>query len=785
MIENDRLLDQLISRDIVNIAVNSSLDENTYVNVNSFVAMNDSVNYVEICNKCLELEAELIKQHNMVEKDEYNRLLKRFSKLKQHCISLEIAMQLNKEIFQKTNTSLNQTEPSFDQLFELNNLKAELQAKDTIIKKLKAYIKRVNGTSTSESAKKDFNEIETINIELEHRVTKLTAENEHLKQTYKQLYDSIKPSRVCAKEQTESLVNQVNQKSVEISDLNAQLQEKVFVITALKNDLRKLKGKEIADNAAQMSNAATIALGMYKLDPVILAPKLIQELRGYVRDTCPDIHKARVNPSTSASGSKPSSNTKNDRILNSDSKNVYNKHVKHPVKGAKALCSVCNECLFDANHAMCLIDHVNSMNVCAKSASKKNKKRKEWKPTGKVFNPVRYKWKPTRRTFTLVGNACPLTRLTTTNKVPLRVPILLKVVAPKHVVTRVYTRRAKVPKSVQNSKPKVEKSMTANKMKPGTSRGSDTSVAPSSSSLINCRLSKLFCDLKVAFRKYTCFVRNLEGVDLLSGSQGTNLLVRGLPRLKFEKDHLCSACAMDLCGPMGVASVNGKKYILVIVDDYSRFTWVKFLASKDEAPDFIIKFLKMIQIRLNATVRNIRTDNGTEFLTAMASEQSSLEPALHEMTPATPSLVFIPNPPPSASLVPPSRHEWYLVFQPVFDKFFSPLASVASPVLVEEAPAPVESTEESHDLEVAYMSNDPYFGIPIPETVSEESSSSDVIPTTVHSYAPLSKHLSKWTKDHPLQNIIVKPKTYKDALTQSCWIKAMQEELHEFERLEV
>ncbi|GJY96346.1 retrovirus-related pol polyprotein from transposon TNT 1-94 [Tanacetum coccineum] len=71
---------------------------------------------------------------------------------------------------------------------------------------------------------------------------------------------------------------------------------------------------------------------------------------------------------------------------------------------------------------------------------------------------------------------------------------------------------------------------------------------------------------------------------------------------------------MDLCGPMRVASVNGKKYILVIVDNYFRFTWVKFIASKDEAPDFIIKFLKMIQVRLNAIVRNIRTDNETEFV---------------------------------------------------------------------------------------------------------------------------------------------------------------------------
>ncbi|GJT29154.1 retrovirus-related pol polyprotein from transposon TNT 1-94 [Tanacetum coccineum] len=71
---------------------------------------------------------------------------------------------------------------------------------------------------------------------------------------------------------------------------------------------------------------------------------------------------------------------------------------------------------------------------------------------------------------------------------------------------------------------------------------------------------------------------------------------------------------MDLCGPMRVESIKGKKYILVIVkSDYSRFTWVRFLRSKDEAPDAIIKCIKNIQVRLNATVRNVRTNNGTEF----------------------------------------------------------------------------------------------------------------------------------------------------------------------------
>ncbi|GJU16128.1 hypothetical protein Tco_1144094 [Tanacetum coccineum] len=137
----------------------------------------------------------------MVEKDEYNKLSKSFSKLEQHCISLELAMQLNKEIFQKNNTFVNQTKPSFDQLFELNNLKAELQARDTTIEKLKENIKHLNKTSTTNS-------------------------------------------------------------------------EKGLAITVLENDLRKLKGKEIVDNATQLLKATTIAPGLYKLDPVTLPPKV-------------------------------------------------------------------------------------------------------------------------------------------------------------------------------------------------------------------------------------------------------------------------------------------------------------------------------------------------------------------------------------------------------------------------------------------------------------------------------------------------------------------------------
>ncbi|GJR75583.1 putative ribonuclease H-like domain-containing protein [Tanacetum coccineum] len=220
-----------------------------------------------------------------------------------------------------------------------------------------------------------------------------------------------------------------------------------------------------------------------------------------------------------------------------------------------------------------------------------------------------------------------------------------------------------------------------------------------------------FCDsdLEVAFRKHSCYVRDTDGVELLKGSRGSNLytisvedmmksspicllskasrnkswlwhrrlnhlnfgtindlarkdLVRGLPRLKFEKDHLCSACQlgkskkhthkpktentnlevlntlhMDLCGPMRVQTVNGKKYILVIVDDYSRFTWVKFLRSKDETPAVVIKFLKQIQVGLNKIVRFIRTDNGTEFVNKTLYDHYEKVGIFHQKTvPRTP-----------------------------------------------------------------------------------------------------------------------------------------------------
>ncbi|GJT55420.1 hypothetical protein Tco_0990474 [Tanacetum coccineum] len=149
---------------------------------------------------------------------------------------------------------------------------AQSQEKDMIIKKLKERIKSLSGKINEDKIKKDLEEIETINIELDHMVSKLIAKNEHLKQTYKQLDDSIKPTCIRSKEQCEGLINQVNLKFVEISDLNARLQEQVSVISVLKDDLRKVKGKALVDNAVTKH---TIDPEMLKIDVDYLNHRLL------------------------------------------------------------------------------------------------------------------------------------------------------------------------------------------------------------------------------------------------------------------------------------------------------------------------------------------------------------------------------------------------------------------------------------------------------------------------------------------------------------------------------
>ncbi|KAJ9566851.1 hypothetical protein OSB04_002817 [Centaurea solstitialis] len=160
---------------------------------------------------------------------------------------------------------------------------------------------------------------------------------------------------------------------------------------------------------------------------------------------------------------------------------------------------------------------------------------------------------------------------------------------------------------------------------------------------VNFRKQRPFTEVcllsKATFNQNVLWHRRLSHLNYATINQLAKTgLVTGLPSLKFTKEQLCSACEMgkikksshklkvehntskplqllhmDLCRPMRVQSINGRKYVLVIVDDFSRYTWVNFLRSKDGASDIIISFIRNVQVRLQLPVQVIRTDNGTEF----------------------------------------------------------------------------------------------------------------------------------------------------------------------------
>ncbi|GJW27138.1 retrovirus-related pol polyprotein from transposon TNT 1-94 [Tanacetum coccineum] len=789
--------------------------------------------------------------------------------------------------------------PSLDQLFELNELKAHSQEKDMVIKKLKERIKVLSGTKNEDKIKHELEEIKTINIELDHRVTKLIA-----------------------------------------------VKEKVLVITTLEDDLRKLKGKAILDNKVtkhpsdpemlkidvkpitpkllnkQTAHSAyikhtqeeTIVLRdlvehvklKYPLDQSLESAcryaKLVQELLTNISNTCPSINNVDgklvvvtpknkdksvrftkpvtssgntitkttstsnlvsnkpmlsstgVKPSTSASRSQPSGNTKKDKIRQTPSSTQKNKVEAHPRKVKSSLknkdcvveskgtahvqhsrlnanselkCVKCNGCMLSANHDLCVLDFINNVNVviqivlwyldsgCSKHMTEDHSQLTNF--VNKFLGTVKfgndhmvkilgygdyqignvtisrvYYVEGLGHNLFFVGQFCD-----SNLEIAFRQHHLLHSTDNGTVFVN-QTLHGYYEKVGISHETYVARSLQQNDV---VERRNLTLIEASRTMLIYAK-APLF--LWVEAVATACYTQNRSIIRLRHGKTPYELLHDKLPDLSFF--HVFGA----LCYSKNNSENLGK------------------LQPKDDI-DF-------------------------DELTAMASEHSSSGPVLHEMTPAIISSGLVPNPPPSTPFVPPSRSDWDILFQLLFDELLNPPSSVdrpapevIAPIAEVVAPEPAAITdspssttidqdatspsnsqttpetqspvipndveEDNHDLDVAHMNNDPFFGIPIPENHSEASSSSDVIPTVVHTAAPNSEHVTKWTKDHPLDNIIgelkrpvsirlqlheqalfcyydafltsVEPKNYKDALTQACWIEAMQEELNEFERLEV
>ncbi|GJV11388.1 retrovirus-related pol polyprotein from transposon TNT 1-94 [Tanacetum coccineum] len=420
-----------------------------------------------------------------------------------------------------------------------------------------------------------------------------------------------------------------------------------------------------------------------------------------------------------------------------------------------------------------------------------------------------------------------------------------------------------------------------------------------------------FCDsdLEVAFRKHSCYVRDINGVDLIKGNRGTNLctifvedmmkfspicllskasknkswlwhhwlnylnfgtinylaqkdLVRGLPRLKFEKDHLSSACQlgkiqkyshkpkseninlevlntlhMDLCGPMRVQTINGKKYIFVIVDDYSSIFHQKsvlrtpqqndvverrnrtlvedartmlifskaliFLWEKAVATACYTKNRSLIHTRHNKTPYELvhdrkpdlkflhvfcalcyPTNDSEDLLTepmAPVHISTGCEPIL--LTPRQISLGLVPDPVPTAPYVPPTNKDLEILFQLMFNEYFEP-PGVERPV----PPAP--------PVQIPVVSA----GTPSSTTIDQDAPSSSVVqPPISHQGVAAGPTIKDnpfaQADNNPFVNVFApKPSSdesssgdsnVKTAMDEACWFEAMQEEIHEFDQLQV
>nr|GEV55917.1 copia protein [Tanacetum cinerariifolium] len=473
LINNHRLLDQVISQDIVNCVLNNSVELCESVNVND--------ESVDTCDKCLKLKAEFLKEN-----DVFNELSKSNSDLQEY--------------------------------FKLNDLKAQVQAIDIVITALKEKLKVLR--DNPDNVKKDIDEIETTNIELENSVAKLLFENEHLhkgiehlKKVFKDQFDSIKKTRVSTKEHNDSMIDQMKSKSLENDDLKIQLQEKGFANAALKNELRKLKGKD------------EVLVYVHDSCPCLTTPRerLIDvtpmNKDNKVRPADPvtsSKHSAKLVAVTprnkdSTCESKPSGNAKKYKISQSSSSNKTNKVEDQP-RDVKSKNNKRNHVSQTESHADVMQStlNANSKFLCA-----------------------------------IFGNECPLTRIAPTTVVLPKENNFESIITPipgiKVVQIVIWYLDSGCSEHMTGNHSQLNNFV--NKFL-GTIKFGNNQIAKimgyGDYQIGNVTILRVyyveglghnlfsvgqFCDsdLEVAFRKHTCFVRNLEGVELISGSRGTNL----------------------------------------------------------------------------------------------------------------------------------------------------------------------------------------------------------------------------------------------------------------------
>ncbi|GJT69417.1 retrovirus-related pol polyprotein from transposon TNT 1-94 [Tanacetum coccineum] len=694
----DMLLQECVSKDVMCSYLQSSSDLDEITELQCL--------YLHKVRECDCLAQKLSEQTEFVSKEIYTELLRSFAKLEKHSISLEIALQKCQEQLKNDTVCKEKASNVFrkerEQYFEIQDLKAQLQDKNIAICELKKLIDKCKGKFVDTK----FDKPSIIRQPNAQRIPKpsVLGKPAPFSDSLERKYFAKKKS-VLKTNESEGL-----SKPVTPQNLPQTATQAVRNTNVIKPGMYRIASSTTQTRAPQLNQTSR------NTNPRVSTSTGVAHKTNVSRpQPRSNQMKDKVVPNTSHVKFKKTEVEEHPRIssISNQTKSVTacNDSLNSRTSNVNAVCATCGKCVFNSNHDACVSKFLKDVNARTKKPNVVPISTR--KPKSQANKSVATPHKKTVASESTITNSKSYYRMLykKTNKawkwwIAQQCPSAYTWV-PK-------TKRKWVPKVRNESVTKkivqlilfivdsgCTKHMTGNlsllcnfvEKYLGTVRFGNDQFAPilGYGDLVqgNITIKRVyyveglnhnlfsvgqFCDadLEVAFRKSTCFVRDLQGNDLLTGNRGTDLytislqettsstpiclmakasptqawlwhrrlshlnfdyinllskkdVVIGLPKLKYVKDQLCSSCEvskakrssfksktvpsskgrlnllhMDLCGPMRVASINGKKYILVIVDDYSRYTWTLFLRSKDETPEVLKDFLTMIQRNLQA-----------------------------------------------------------------------------------------------------------------------------------------------------------------------------------------
>nr|GEW48767.1 copia protein [Tanacetum cinerariifolium] len=456
------------------------------------------------------------------------------------CLELETELSKLKDKIQKDDHDV-MDGPNFDSVFEIKKLEASIQGKDNAIRKLRTQNFQLQETRSDADRTLDFRALDFQITQLTEKVSVLQEQNElfrvenaKVKQHYKELYDPIK---ITQEAKVERPLDRSGASACLYTKHSKELLE--YVIGTCPKDFNK-RDKKQATTPLNKKKQVTFA-NQCETSNTNTQKHVEKQITQQTNDLV--LPSTRVDSCTNASRSKPRSNTKKNRI--SPAKSVNKKTVEDHSRTNKShlqkpncvdssissnrtiinlnsdsVCKTCNKCFISANHDMCVIKYLNSVNAPSSAKNVVHKVKQFWKPkhvkqvwkaTGTLLTTVGYQWKPTGRIFTL-GEQCPLTRFTHPKVVSAKQP------------ENVSTSRTDDPLVFGLKLLKTYDSglLSAQEFREKVHRDRYTMWKDWDTI---CFLVGQFYDfdLEVSLRKHSCYVRDTDGVELIKGSRGSSL----------------------------------------------------------------------------------------------------------------------------------------------------------------------------------------------------------------------------------------------------------------------